>query len=169
MSVDQLRRIIADVARHSADRSIATTRAELTARLQEAGIAIPSESWLDALSREAVHGRAYVLDTEGSETDQKDDPALARALGEAPANLDIEVPLARRPTWFPVGDPEPTPPGLARTTLVARIKRHLQATGSLATARIAVVVVTLVAISAWRWQRRRSNASPNDNDARRSD
>jgi len=56
VSEEELHAIIVELVRHSDGRSIATTRAELAARLDEAGIAVPSTSWLDAVAREAMHG-----------------------------------------------------------------------------------------------------------------
>jgi hypothetical protein len=107
VSSEDLQRIIDDLARHSRGRSISTTRAELVVRLQEAGIAAPSESWLDAVSREAVHGRPYVVDVRHSPVEKADDPNAARSLREAPALLPIVQPATGRPpasATRPAGD-----------------------------------------------------------------
>lgn len=87
MPAEGLQRLIDDLARDSPGRPIAATRVELQKRLDAAGIRAPSESWLDAVSREAVHGRGYVLGTTGSPVDSADNPATAEALRAAPARL----------------------------------------------------------------------------------
>jgi hypothetical protein len=97
VSEDELQAIIVELARHGGARSIATTRAELAARLDEAGIPVPSTSWLDAVAREAMHGRVYVLDAEHSPVEETDDPALSEALSEAPAELPIPRAIAQQP------------------------------------------------------------------------
>ncbi len=154
MSQERLRRIIDDVARHSAHRSIGTTRSELAARLSEAGIAVPSESWLDALAREAVHGRSYILDTEASETEQEDDPALARALEEAPANLAAEIITGPGAAPSTAGPSEHMRAGQEGTPPPPDVVRRARTSRARTIALIAAGV--LVAVSLWRRRARRS-------------
>ena len=149
MSRDELRRIIADVARHSQDRSIATTRAELTVRLTEAGIDIPSESWLDALAREATHGRSYILDTEDSARDRRDDPAWSQALQEAPANLATQASPPGSEAAPATSEAAPSPSSGARPEST----RHALPAGAPHRWVLAVLPVGLALL--WVWHRRR--------------
>lgn len=129
MDFKQVQAIIRDIARHSADSSFTTTRAEVVARMGDAGLSIPSESWLDAVTREAMQGREYVLDVATSPVEQADDPDLGEALKDAPAPLPawptaatVRLSPEDEPRTYPVSsgacDAKATAPR-ARPTLIA--------------------------------------------------
>ena len=157
MSQDRLREIIDHLARHSAGASIATARAELSARLHEADIAVPSESWLDAVAREAVHGRSYVLNAEASEIEQVDDPALAAALEEAPALLDIEPAASGRSTGSSDERQSRGPEANASRQIPPRLDdataRHIS-NGRAYASPAALLCVLAAAVLIWVWGRR---------------
>ena len=95
----------------------------------DAGLSIPSESWLDAVTREAMQGREYVLDVATSRVEQADDPDLGEALKDAPAPLPawptaatVRLSPEDEPRTYPVSsgacDAKATAPR-ARPTLIA--------------------------------------------------
>jgi hypothetical protein len=152
VSEDELQAIIVELVRHGCNRSIATTRAELAARLREAGIAIPSASWLDAVAREAMHGTVYVLNAEHSPVEVTDDPAVSKALSEAPADLAVSHPTLQQPRT--------SEPLAASQTEVSRRSRFaaLRRGDLVALAVVGAAVVFAVV------QRVRGSATPSDLD-----
>ena len=101
VSSEELQRIIDELARRGEGRSIAAARAELAVRLQEGGLAPPSESWLDAVAREAVHGRSYVLDAAHSRVEMVDDSDAGAIWRDAPADVPTTERITRRATFGP--------------------------------------------------------------------
>src|SRR3954447_1365316 len=84
----RLQAVIDSVARRSLGRPLDETVRLLRDRLSDAGLAAPPPSWVDAVAREAVSGRSYIVATDAQLLGLDETPG-ARALQEAPATLTI--------------------------------------------------------------------------------
>ncbi len=85
---ERLQMLIAGIAERSEGRPIAEVRSEVRRTVREAGLTVPSESWVDAVTREAVNGRMYVVSLEASGGAPVESPSV-RHLESAPARLTV--------------------------------------------------------------------------------
>jgi fatty-acid peroxygenase len=85
---EELQLLIDRLAERSTGRPIDEVRAEVRRLVAEAGQPAPTESWVDAVTREAVHGRAYVVTLEASGGAPVGGSATAH-LESAPARLTV--------------------------------------------------------------------------------
>jgi len=83
-----LQALIDEVASSAQGAPIASVRALLVRELRAHEFAIPSDSWVDAVAREAVHGHVYAVSHESLDGAVAA-PAENRELGDAPAQLPI--------------------------------------------------------------------------------
>jgi fatty-acid peroxygenase len=138
-AAEALQLVIDRLAEHSEGRPIDEVREEVRRLVREAGQPAPTESWVDAVTREAVHGRAYVVTLEASGGAPVGNSATAH-LESAPARLRV-LPAQPAAAQAPPGGPGP-----GRRELVSA--RDLVLVG--ATAALA----GLVALRGWQGRRR---------------
>lgn len=87
-SAQTLQGVIDRVAEQSAGQPISMVRRQVVKALRDNGFTPPSESWVDSVAREAVHGRAYAVSMEtlvGHDLSTAQD----KQLEDAPAVLPV--------------------------------------------------------------------------------
>lgn len=93
----ELQSLVQELATSAVGAPIDAVRARLAAELHRHAFAVPSESWLDAVAREAVHGNVYAVSTE-TLSDLEDVHPEERLTKSAPAKLRyVESPAPARP------------------------------------------------------------------------
>jgi fatty-acid peroxygenase len=142
-AAEELQLLIDRLAERSEGRPIDEVRVEVRRLVAEAGQPAPSESWVDAVTREAVHGRAYVVTLE--------------ARGGAPVGNSATAHLESAPARLTV---LPAQPPAAETSErnAARHRSDLVSTGDLVVLGMTAAVAGLAVLRGWRARRRERSA-----------
>jgi fatty-acid peroxygenase len=139
-ATEQLQLLIDRLAERSEGRPIADVRVEVRRLVEQSGQPVPSESWIDAVTREAVHGRAYVVTLEAS--------------GGAPVGNSATAHLESAPARLTVLPPQPPAPPAPPAGRSGRDRRELVSTGDLVVVGATVLAAGLAVLKGWRARRR---------------